>query len=164
MVSGMTSYERLVDALEAGGARFRFIDHEPEGRTEFVSKLRGHGSHQAAKCLVLMVKQGKKVTKFVITVVPGDKRVDPDAVKRLMDGTYAGFASTPDAERITQCVTGTVLPFAFNGELTLMVDPGVLENAEIYFNAGRLDRSVCVDSRDYARIARPRVERIARDA
>jgi len=164
VVSDTGSYERLVRALEAGGARFRFIDHAPEGRTELVSALRGHDPRQAAKCLVLMVKQGKKVTKFVLAVVPGDKKVDPDAVRRLMDGTYAGFASTPDAERITQCVTGTVLPFAFREDLTLMVDPGVLENSEIYFNAGRLDRSVCVDSRDYARIAQPRIERIAREA
>ena len=164
MVSGMTPYERLVGALEAGGARFRFIDHASEGRTELVSALRGHHPRHAAKCLVLMVKAGKKVTKFVLAVVPGDKKVDPDAVKRLMGGTYAGFASTPDAERVTQCVTGTVLPFAFDGELTLMVDPGVLENDEIFFNAGRLDRSVAVDARDYARIAQPRIERIARDA
>ena len=119
-MSGMTPYERLVGALEAGGARFRFIDHAPEGRTELVSALRGHHPRHAAKCLVLMVKAGKKVTKFVLAVVPGDKKVDPDAVKRLMGGTYAGFASTPDAERVTQCVTGTVLPFAFDGELTLI--------------------------------------------
>ena len=163
-MSDTGSYDRLVQALEAGGARFRFIDHAPEGRTELVSALRGHDPRQAAKCLVLMVKQGKKVTRFVLAVVPGDKRVDPDAVKRLMGGTYAGFASTPDAERITQCVTGTVLPFAFRDDLMLLVDPAVLENAEIYFNAGRLDRSVCVDSRDYARIAQPRIEKIARDA
>lgn len=163
-MSDTGSYERLVQALEAGHARFRFIDHAPEGRTELVSALRGHHPRQAAKCLVLMVKQGKKVTKFVLAVVPGDKRVDPDAVKRLMEGTYAGFASAADAERITECVTGTVLPFAFRDDLTLLVDPGVLENGELYFNAGRLDRSVCVDSGDYARIAQPHIEKIACDA
>ena len=163
-MSDLASYERLVRTLEAGGARFRFIDHAPEGRTEFVSALRGHDPHQAAKCLVLMAKQGKKTTRFVLAVVPGDKKVDPEAVKRLMSATYVGFASPPDAERITQCVTGTVLPFAFSDELTLLVDPAVLENAEIYFNAGRLDRSVALDSEDYARIAQPRLERIARNA
>ena len=111
-----------------------------------------------------MVKVGKKVTKFVLAVVPGDTRVDPDAVKRLMSGTYAGFASTADAERVTQCVMGTVLPFAFSEDLMLIADPAVLENDEIYFNAGRLDRSVAVDAKDYMRIAQPRLEKIARDA
>ena len=64
MSGDISSYDRLVRTLEGGGARFRFIDHAPEGRTEFVSALRGHHLHQAAKCLVLMVKVGKKVFVF----------------------------------------------------------------------------------------------------
>ena len=147
-VAQASSYERLVQLLEANAARFRFIDHAPEGRTEIVSAMRGHDPRQAAKCLVLMVKIGKKVTKFVLAVMPGDAKVDTEAVKRLMSGTYAGFASTPDAERLSQCVAGTVLPFTFSDDLTLIVDPSLLENGEIYFNAGRLDRSVALNTQD----------------
>src|SRR5688572_5519975 len=120
IVPGASAYERLVALLDAAGARYRFIDHAAEGRTELVSALRGHHPRQAAKCLVLMVKQGKKTTKFVLAVVPGDARVDPEAVKSLMAGTYTGFASAADAERLTGCVAGTILPFAFADELTLL--------------------------------------------
>jgi Ala-tRNA(Pro) deacylase len=155
------AYERLVEILDRGGARYRFLDHAPEGRTELVSALRGHHPRQAAKCLVLMVKQGKKVTKFALAVVPGDARVDPAAVKQLMQGTYVGFASTPDAERLTGCVAGTILPFAFSPELVLVVDPRVRAHEEIFFNAGRLDRSVALRTEDYVRIANPRFETIA---
>ena len=35
-------YERLIGDLDAAGARYRLIDHAPEGRTELVSALRGH--------------------------------------------------------------------------------------------------------------------------
>ena len=157
-----SSYERLVQMLESAGARFRFIDHAPEGRTELVSAMRGHPPREAAKCLVMMVKIGKKVTKFVLAVVPGDAKVDPDAVKRLLSGTYAGFASTSDAERLSQCVAGTVLPFTFSDELTLIADPSLLESAELYFHAGRLDRSVALNTQDYMSIAKPRLEKIAR--
>jgi Ala-tRNA(Pro) deacylase len=156
-----TAYERLKELLDGGGARYRFIDHASEGRTELVSAMRGHHPRQAAKCLVLMVKQGKKVTKFVVAVVPGDMRVDTEAVKRLMEGTYTGFASTADAERLTGCVAGTILPFAFSDEVTLLADPGIQAHEEIFFNAGRLDRSVCLRTGDYVRIANPRFERIA---
>jgi Ala-tRNA(Pro) deacylase len=58
-------------------------------------------------------------------------------------------------------VAGTVLPFAFNPELALVVDPSLLENDEIYFNAARLDRSMALATRDYIALAKPRVERIA---
>ncbi|MEU1804707.1 hypothetical protein [Streptomyces sp. NPDC019937] len=40
-----------------------------------MSRLRGHALHQAAKCLIVMVKISKKEKRFVLTVIPGDRRV-----------------------------------------------------------------------------------------
>ncbi|PSK95871.1 hypothetical protein CLV63_11334 [Murinocardiopsis flavida] len=49
---GTGAYERLIGLLDAAGARYRVIDHAPEGRTEIVSGYRGHPVAHAAKCLV----------------------------------------------------------------------------------------------------------------
>jgi Ala-tRNA(Pro) deacylase len=57
----------LYERLEAGGARYRLIDHAPEGRTDLVSALRGHDVALAAKCLVVMVKVGKKQSRYDYT-------------------------------------------------------------------------------------------------
>jgi Ala-tRNA(Pro) deacylase len=154
-------YTRLVALLDGHGAKYRLIDHAPEGRTELVSPLRGNALSQAAKCIVMMVKIGKKTTKYVLGVVPGDARVDLQAVKALMKGTYVSFASPEVATRLAGSGPGTVLPFAFGPELELIVDPSLLENDEIYFNAARLDRSVALKTREYVGLANPRVERIA---
>src|SRR5713101_1538494 len=161
---GMTStstYTRLIAFLDQHGAQDRLIDHPSEGRTEAVSPMRGNALSQAAKCIVLMVKIGKKVTRYVLAVVPGDARVDLNAIKALMHGTYVAFASPDIAERLASSVTGTVLPFSFNPELELVVDPSLLENDEIYFNAARLDRSMVLKTSDYFEIARPRLGRIS---
>ncbi len=77
-----------------------------------------------------------------------------------MGGTYAAFASQEIAERLAGSVTGTILPFSFHRELELIVDPSLLAQDEIYFNAARLDRSMALTTSDYARVARPRLERI----
>lgn len=37
----MSSYHQLVDLLDRHAARYRVVDHEPEGRTEDVSRLLG---------------------------------------------------------------------------------------------------------------------------
>jgi Ala-tRNA(Pro) deacylase len=155
------TYTRLIALLDEHGAQYRLIDHAPEGRTEFVSPMRGNALSQAAKCIIMMVKIGKKTTKYVLGVVPGDARVDLNAVKALTRGTYVSFASPATAETLAGSVAGTVLPFAFNPELALVVDPSLLENDEIYFNAARLDRSMALATRDYIALAKPRVERIA---
>ena len=154
------TYTHLLTLLDQQGIAYRLIDHAPEGRTELVSVLRGNTLSQAAKCIVLMIKLGKKVTRYILAVIPGDARVDLAAVKALMQGTYVAFASSEIAEQLAGSVTGTILPFSFNPELELVVDPSLLENEEIYFNAARLDRSMTLKTRDYITVAKPRLERI----
>jgi Ala-tRNA(Pro) deacylase len=154
------AYTQLITFLDQHAARYRLIDHVPEGRTEIVSTLRGNTLSQAAKCIILMVKIGKKVTKYVLAVVPGDARVDLNAVKALYGGTYISFASPDIAERLGGSVAGTILPFSFNPELELIVDPSLLENDEFYFNAARLDRSMALKTADYRSLAQPRLEHI----
>lgn len=153
-------YARLIADLDAAGARYRLIDHAPEGRTELVSALRGHDVAQAAKCLVVMVKIGKKRTRYVLAVVPGNARLDLTAVKELMGGTYVGFAATQKAEALAGSVSGTVLPVSYHPQLELIVDPALLTLPELFFNAARLDRSLALATQDYLRVAEPRVEHI----
>ncbi len=155
------TYTRLIALLDENHATYRIIEHAPEGRTEVVSPLRGNNLAEAAKCIILMVKQGKKVTKYVLAVVSGDARVSLDAVKSLLGGTYISFASADIAERLAGSVAGTILPFAFSPELELIVDPALLEHETIYFNAARLDRSLALKTSDYVTLAKPRIERIA---
>ncbi len=155
------AYTRLIALLDQHHAHYRLIDHAPEGRTEVVSPLRGNALSQAAKCIVLMVKVGKKVTRYILGVVPGDARVDLGAVKALMSGIYVAFASSDIAERLAGSVAGTILPFSFHPDLELVVDPALLENDEIFFNAARLDRSMALKTSDYLALAKPRTERLA---
>ncbi len=155
------SYKKLIEFLDQHGAQYRLIDHAPEGRTEIVSQMRGNSLAQAAKCIVVMVKIGKKVTRYVLGVVPGDTRIDLNAVKALFGGTYVSFASADIAEKLAGSIAGTILPFSFNPELELIVDPSLLDHEELYFNAARMDRSMALRTADYVALAKPRLERIA---
>src|SRR5690348_11071587 len=113
------TYAALIALLDRHGAQYRIIEHAAEGRTELVSALLGHPLAQAAKCIILIVKLGKKTTRFVLAVVPGDKRVDVNRLKALRRATYVGFAATDVAERLAGSVAGTVLPLAIHPELEL---------------------------------------------
>ncbi len=155
------TYTQLIAFLHQHEVPYRLIDHLPEGRTELVSTMRGNTLSQAAKCIVLMVKIGKKITKYILAVVPGNTKVDLQAVKALLGGTYVAFASSNIAERLAGSVAGTILPFSFNPQLELIIDPTLLENDEIYFNAARLDRSMVLKTSDYIAVARPRFGHIA---
>nr|WP_152894008.1 YbaK/EbsC family protein [Streptomyces adustus] len=154
----------MIALLDTARVGYRLIDHEPEGGTEAVCALRGHPASEAAKCIVLRVKVDRRTTRHVLAVVPGDRRVDLDAVRELFAARYVGFSDAETAERLARSVPGTVLPFAFDPGLELVADPDVVTRSQLYFNAARLDRSLVISGEDYARLAEPRVERIASPA
>jgi Ala-tRNA(Pro) deacylase len=153
-------YDRLITLLDGRGAAYRVIEHAPEGVTEEVSRLRGDDPGQAAKCIVVMVKVGKKVTRYAAAVLPGDRRVDFGKLRGLFSGTYAAFASREIAEELAGTPMGTIPPFSFDDRLELIMDPELLRHPEVFFNAARLDRSIALATDDYLSIARPRVESI----
>jgi Ala-tRNA(Pro) deacylase len=155
------TYQRLIELLDSKKATYRLIDHEPEGRTDLVSPMRGNKLHDAAKCMVLMVKIGKKTKRFVLGVVPGDAKIDLGAVRDLLGGSYVSFANSEIAEELAGSVAGTILPFSFHPDLELIVDPGIQEIDEVFFNAARLDQSMALRTSDYLAIAEPRFEKIA---
>ena len=155
------TFDRLIALLDEKKARYRVIEHAPEGRTELISPIRGNPLHQAAKCIIVMLKPDKKTTKHVLVVVPGDTKVDFKALKAMYGASYCSFASIENAERLGGSVVGTILPFSFHDELELVADPKILATQEMFFNAARLDRSLCLATEDYKAIARPRVAQIA---
>ena len=155
------TYHHLISLLDSSRVDYELLDHAPEGATEAVCALRGHPASQAAKCIVLRVKVDRRTTRHVLAVVPGDRRVDLDAVRELYAARYAGFSDPETAERLARSVPGTVLPFSFDPELEVVADPEVVAQPKLYFNAARLDRSLLISGADYARLAEPRIERIA---
>ena len=160
-VVSMDAYAMLMGVLAAGGARYRILDHPPEGRTREASALRGHPDSKAAKCIVARVKLSRRDACYALVVVPGDRQVDFGKLSELMGGSRASFALRETAEALTGCISGSIIPFSFNPDLCLIADQGLLRHDEVFFNAARLDRSVALSTEDYVTLARPRVEAVA---
>ena len=162
-------HERLIELLNKEGAIYRVIEHEPEGRTELIAQIRGNRIEQSIKSIVVQVRLSKKENIYCLANVPGHCRVDLDAIKNHFNADSIGIAQREKAQALTGCVVGAIPPFYFPGrtsgagsdQLQVLADPLIQENAEVVFNAGRLDRSIFMDSADYIRIAKPQIIKIA---
>ncbi len=194
----MDIHEQLRELLDRAGVTYRVIEHPPEGRTEFITKIRGNRLEQAIKSIVVQVRLSKKVNVYCLANVPGDCRVDLDGIRAYFGraggrggvqppsskilsslsegpppvprGTGAAPSQAPigvaiaprdKAEALTGCPVGAIPPFSFNDELIVLADPLIAENEESVFNAGRLDRSIFMQTADYIRLAKPELTRIA---
>ena len=154
-------HEQLRSLLDQAGVSYRLIEHEPEGRTEVIAKIRGNKIQQSIKSMVLQVRLKPKENIYCLANVPGDCRVDFDGVKNHFQADSAAFAQKEKAQELSGCVIGAIPPFSFNDRLILLADPLIQENEEVVFNAGRLDRSIMMKLSDYIRIAQPQMVSIA---
>lgn len=154
------SHARLLQILDAAGARYRVVEHAAEGRSEEISVIRGNHPSQALKAMVVALKGGDG--DFALAVLPGDRRVDFTALAQAFGAKKVRFASPDDAERLTGCVMGSVPPFSFDPSgLPLVADPAIRANDEVCFNAARLDRSIFMPLDDYLAAASPRLAAFA---
>jgi len=159
----MTSdiHQQLCDLLDRDGTHYRIIEHEPQGKTELIARIRGNRIEQSIKSIVIQVRQKKKETIYCLANVPGDCRIDFEGIKRHFNADSVAFASREKAQELTGCVIGSIPPFSFNEQLLVLADPLIQENEEVVFNAGRLDRSIFMRLEDYLRIAKPQLVKIA---
>ena len=154
-------HEQLRALLDKEGALYRFIEHEPEGRTEVIARIRGNRIEQSIKSMVLQVRLTKKENVYCLANIPGDCRVDFEGVKKYFNADSVAFAQRDKAQALTGCVIGAIPPFSFSDQLQLLADPLIQENEEVVFNAGRLDLSIRMKLSDYIRIAKPQLVPIA---
>jgi Ala-tRNA(Pro) deacylase len=150
-------HQRLCDLLDGERAAYRVVEHAPEGRTEFIARIRGNRPDQAIKSIVVQVRISKQENKYCLANVPGDCRIDLDAIRAHFGAAGIGIATREKAEALTGCVIGAIPPFSFNEEVIVLADPRIQDNREVVFNAGRLDRSIFMQSDDYMRIAKPQI-------
>jgi Ala-tRNA(Pro) deacylase len=144
-----STYDRLLSFLNERAIPYREVEHSPEGRTDVVSTIRGNRLEQAVKAIVMIVKNDRKSRRKLLVCVQGDRRVSFAKVARAGGGGEARFAPPDLAESLTGCTLGSVPPISFNDELKVVVDPTLLEQPEVVFNAARLDRSLFVPARPF---------------
>jgi Ala-tRNA(Pro) deacylase len=154
-------HKQLCDLLDQEGATYRVIEHEPEGRTEVIAKIRGNRIEQSIKSIVVQVRLNRKENIYCLANVPGDCRIDFEGIKGHFEADSVAFASREKAQELTGCVIGAIPPFSFNDQLQVLADPLIQQNIEVVFNAGRLDRSIFMKLDDYLRIAKPQMARFA---
>lgn len=154
-------HQRLCDLLDREGATYRVIEHEPEGRTETIARIRGNRIEQSVKSIVVQIRLNRKENIYCLANVPGDCRIDFDGIKNHFQADSVAFASREKAQKLTGCVIGAIPPFSFSDQLQVLADPLIQQNEEVVFNAGRLDRSIFMKLDDYIRIAKPQMAKFA---
>jgi Ala-tRNA(Pro) deacylase len=145
--------ERIRDLLTGEGIAYREVEHGPTHTSEESASARGESVAIGGKALV--IKTGDAFRLFVLSAA---LKLDSSAIKQKFNAKKVRFATPEELYTLTGLLPGAVPPF---GQpilpFELYVDPSVLRNDKIAFNAGSLETSIIFGSDDYARVAKPTV-------
>lgn len=151
--------KQITELLQSNNMWFETFEHEPVRTSEEAAKIRtGYSLHQGAKAIIIRVKISDSNKKFAMLVFPGDLHFNNDKVKKLFGAKDIRFATEEEVGRITDGVLpGGVPPFGNLFNLEVVVDPQLLQNEKIVFNAGDRSFSVGMRSEDYKTLVKPNI-------
>ena len=85
-------------------------------------------------------------------ILPGDKKLDSNKLKRLTNAKKIRFATPEEVEKITATKIGSVYPFGEIAGVPMFVDKKLAENEIIAFNPGVHHNSVIMTFSEYHRV------------
>jgi Ala-tRNA(Pro) deacylase len=150
-----TVHERLIDYLTANGIRYREIEHPPAASAEEYSRIVGSALHEQAKALLLRRYRRTGAKDLLIHSLPGDQRSDLAALAEPLEAKRLRLATAEELKQATGCKFGELPSVGSIFGLPLSMDARLLTQQRIFFNSGRLDRSVVLDPRDLESVESP---------
>ncbi len=137
--------------LDQNGVSFRHVHHQPTFTSEESARARGEDLRVGGKALLM-----KADGQYALFVLPANRRVDSQAVRRTLGVRKLRFATREELHELTGLVPGCVPPFGRPIlPFPLYVDATIAQNDRIAFNAGSLTDSIVMSTEDYLRVACP---------
>src|ERR1700721_4380293 len=141
--------DQIRDWLTSEGVPFREVHHEPTRTSEDSARARGEELRVGGKALLIKVD-----SVFRLFVLRADRKLDSAVIKQQFAAKKTRFATPEELMELTGLVPGSVPPF---GQpilpFPLFVDPSVLVNQRVAFNAGSLTDSIVMGAEGYRRLA-----------
>jgi Ala-tRNA(Pro) deacylase len=141
---------RVEDLLNKHGVSFDVLRHQPVFTSQEAAAVRGVALSTGAKALICKVDD-----RFVMFVVPADRRLDSKRVRQALQIHALRFANAEELRELTGLSPGAVPPFGSLFGLATYCDVRLEENERINFNAGDHSISVSLGSRDYLQVEKP---------
>ena len=141
--------QRLLDEVRTG---YAVLPHREAGSAQQVAEATHVKGRSLAKVVVMRDIEG---ADFLV-VVPADVAIDPRTLRLVTGRIGVQLEDEKELARLfPDCEVGAMPPFGNLYKMTMFVDPCLLEDVDVFFQAGNHHEIVLMRTAEYMRIARP---------
>jgi Ala-tRNA(Pro) deacylase len=152
----MAIFDRLAELLTERSAPFDVLRHAPVFTSQEAAAVRGTKLSSGAKALIC-----KADGRFVMFVMPADRRLESKLVRKAFGVKSLRFASPEEVLELTTLTPGSIPPFGQLFALPTYCDDRLADEPRINFNAGDHAISVSMNYADYLRVEEPTMGQFA---
>jgi prolyl-tRNA editing enzyme YbaK/EbsC (Cys-tRNA(Pro) deacylase) len=151
--------ERVSAYIREAGAEAR-IQEFPDGThtAQDAADAVGCELAQIVKSLVFVCDE-----RFVVALVPGDRRGDPEKVAKAVETSRARVANAEEVEQATGFGPGAVAPFPLPRVDVVLMDRGFSRYPLVWAGAGSVKHVLGMTPAELARVARARTVDVSSD-
>lgn len=145
--------ESIRNLLDQNNINYQFLEHEPMGASKEVAKLRSGELKNGGKAMLIKINGS-----FKLFVLSAAYKISLKKIQIEFKTKKVQFSNGDELKNITGLVPGCIPPF---GEpilpLELFIDPTIVKNEIIEFNAGSLTNSIKMNVSDYLKVSNGKI-------
>ena len=150
MIENSPVYEKILKLLQENNVNYQLFEHEPVFTSEQAAKVRNTPQKFGAKAIVFSADK-----KPILAVVPGDKRIDLKAFKKLYGIKDLRIESPEQVKELTGLEIGSIPPFGNAMGLPTYLDEQITKNEMMAFNVGSHTKSIQMKPADFLNLVKP---------
>jgi len=136
-------YQNIIGTLDREQVDYEVIQHEDVWTCDKMAEYCGCREAEILKSAVMQDQDGK----MWVYVLPGDKKIKANALRRHLGVKSLSFAKKEAAEAACGCEIGCIPPFGHQTALPIIIDEDVFAHERGYLSPGRHDCSIRIPNR-----------------
>ena len=155
----MPVLKKLKEILDEARISYEVYNHPLAYTAQEIAQKQHFSGDEMAKVVILEVDGS-----LVMAVVTASQKINLNAVRASLGAHQVRLATEDEfISRFPDCEIGAMPPFGNFYGLTVYVDPAVAKDEWIYFNAGNHVQTVHLRYKDFERLVKPRIARLAEE-
>jgi Ala-tRNA(Pro) deacylase len=144
----------IKNMFDLRGVLYDELRHPAAFTARGVARRENVGTHRVAKVVVVLADW-----KPVELILPADRRVVLERVRRLLGAAEVRLATEAEMDRIfTECETGAIPPLRHWKDVMVLMDASLEDVDDLIFQAGTHEDAIRLKFQDWFRLMRPLVE------
>ncbi len=139
---------KSTDYLKSKNIEFKIIELDEVPKTaQDVERIYGCELKQVLKTLVFIGE-----TEPVIIVLPGDKRVNINKLKEIVNQKELRMAKPNEVEEITGYTIGGVTPFGIEKNIKKIIDKSIFKTEVVNIGSGKAEIGIEIKSKELEKV------------